>query len=220
MSTWDRIIELSQKGPVPLKRWGSAHNGLQMVGSDLPISISEREYDYLVKYCQDNKKCTAYDLATAFGISALALAEGGCKVLSIDSYTEELEQNQPTTIDIKPNPEFWNSKGYKSAEYLTHNDWVFLKCAVAPNDTESVIKNHVTFFGLFNIILFDCPKSDDSFIIQFDHILLFCTNNVSIFVHDTHVYDGRAEAYIKSKGFSWTNVMPDQQFPFVLVERI
>lgn len=82
---------LSTNGPV---RYSMGLNGhLRMYDTPFPLSIKEPEFIYLTEYIVANKLTRGFEVATAFGISALAAATGfaetGGRLISMDAYVEE-----------------------------------------------------------------------------------------------------------------------------------
>ncbi len=70
-----------------------------MAHRSIPVSLSETEFNYLSQFIVEHNLTAGFDLATAFGISALAIGLGlkktGGRLLSMDSYREEESQDQP-----------------------------------------------------------------------------------------------------------------------------
>lgn len=68
--------------------------GLSMSNHEGPISISENEFAFIFEKVRQHRLMNGYDLATAWGCSALAAAipmqEYGGRLVSMDCYAEEL----------------------------------------------------------------------------------------------------------------------------------
>lgn len=123
---------------------------IQMENHWNPWSIKEAEFEYLKNLIINNNLQNGYELATAFGISSLAIGLGfketGGKLVTMDAYIEESYgdgwkyKNQPKLI-------YENSDGYKSVNFLINhynlNDVVFPEIGWSPDDTASVITKHI-----------------------------------------------------------------------------
>jgi hypothetical protein len=204
----------------------NAHKALKMNNHDLPISISEKEINYLINYIDRNQLKIGFDLATAFGISALAISLGVQKnngyVLSMDSYLEEQNQKMPygtTTL----NPNWQESDGYKTANYIKNSfqlDHLTLKAGVNPVDTFGILKDFTDQYGKIDIAVIDCPKDDNDFIATWEILYKFLNDKFAVFVHDTHAFNGAALTHLQNKyNLSWFNVQPEEKYPFVVIER-
>jgi hypothetical protein len=205
---------------------GNAHKALKMNNHDLPISISEKEIQYLINYIQDNKLKYGFDLATAFGISALALSLGVLKnngyVISMDCYAEEKNQKMPYG-ESELNSDWQNSDGYKTASYIKNKfelNNLFLEAGVNPKDTDSKLKVFTENYSKIDIAILDCPKNDEDFINTWKVLIQYLDDRFAVFVHDTHAFRGSAKEFLeKEYGLTWRNVMPEERYPFVVIEK-
>ncbi len=86
------------------------HKGLSLNGK-LPFSISEYEFNYMKNFIIEHDLKNGFELATGIAISTLSLGAAsqiiGGKLCSLDSYEEELVQEQPigktsTVVDQNP----------------------------------------------------------------------------------------------------------------------
>ena len=101
---WDELLVELDGAPVQVVKSEHSpdHRGLRMAHRAIPVSLSETEFNYLHDFIVDHRLQCGFDLATAFGISALAmgtaLKKTGGRLLSMDSYHEEQSQAQPLGI--------------------------------------------------------------------------------------------------------------------------
>lgn len=212
-----------------LERWNNPnHLGLRNRGTDLPVSISEREFQFLIKFAQENNFKYALDYATGTGISALALGLGVASqaghVLSIDAYHEKLSQIMPIDVEVFANPVYKDSLGYFVAGQLANQfglyDRIHLECGVFPKDAISLLRDFTINYGLLNIIMLDAPKTDDSVVETLETLKPFLANKWAIFIHDTHGRESpKTTQYIKDNwNTEWFNALPENMYPFMCVK--
>jgi len=154
----------------------------------LPFSISENEFNYMKDFILKCNLKNGFELATGGGISTIsigyALKENGGKLLSIDSYEEEIKQKQPTgnnQIEIENSVDFENNKKLMNLFNLNN---VILKKGWSPNNC---IYNIEKYFDKLDFIFLDCPKTDQDFIRDIKYLINYLDEKYAIFVHDTHV---------------------------------
>ena len=151
MNIYDYLKNL-KSGPV---FYEDAPNGftrnLKMVGHDFPYSIKPTEFSFLKSLVIDYDLKNGYEVATAFGISALAAGLGfketGGKLVTMDAYVEESVNSHWSYQGNGPSVHH-DTDGYKSAKFLMEHfslkDNVFLEVGWSPDDTESCIRKHIT----------------------------------------------------------------------------
>ena len=155
------FLEISQLkwGPVQYRfvgLWDDSNPGyvhsynMNMIGHNFPVSIRQREFEFLketiIKYNLKN----GFELATAFGVSATALGLGfkqtGGKLITMDAYIEENLQDH--RYDGANYQTYHEMNGWKSVNYLIEHfrlqKVVTPTVGWSPDDTGSVIAQHTT----------------------------------------------------------------------------
>jgi hypothetical protein len=196
--------------------FGTSHPSHYALARDgkLPYSISEYEFNFMKNFIVDHNLTKGFELATGTCISTLAIGYGmsktSGKLISIDSYEEEVSQNQPVHS---------TGKTYESPDYLMNiqlinaynlQETVDVIKGWSPKDCEQLIdqnyKNNVDF------VFFDCPKSKEDFIRDASlFVSRINKEKFAIFVHDTHCFMSEFNAL----GFEMFGVKPRQitEFP-------
>jgi predicted O-methyltransferase YrrM len=156
------FLEISQLkwGPVQYRLWGVLDDRdkdyvgqyvISMVGHKFPVSIRESEFEFLKNFIIKYDLKNGFELATAFGISAIALGLGfkqtGGHLLTMDCYVEE--HHDSNLYDVYGVPyHYENTDGWKSANYLIEHfrlkKNVTPKYGWSPGDTGSVISQVLT----------------------------------------------------------------------------
>jgi predicted O-methyltransferase YrrM len=144
MSIFNDILAIDQ-GPV---RYGLSGNGhLKMELHNFPLSIKEVEFEYIRNLIIDNNLQRGFEVATAFGISALAATMGfkktGGKLISMDAYVEE--KLDSANMYENRQPEFnQEADGFKSALYLADHfgvaEHVDFAIGWSPQDVPDAVK--------------------------------------------------------------------------------
>lgn len=167
------------------------HNGLTRDGK-LPYSISEYEFNFMKDFIIRHNLKKGFELATGTCVSTLALGFGfsktGGSLLSIDSYEEEISQNQPInstgrayeqSIDYALNQQLINVYNLENFVHL-HVGW-------SPRDCERIIFEK--YEKDVDFVFFDCPKTAEDFIRDASFLVsLVKKEKFAIFVHDTHCF--------------------------------
>jgi predicted O-methyltransferase YrrM len=130
-----------------------------------PISISEEEFHFIRKVIETNNLTRGYEVATAFGISALAAGLGfkntNGQLLTIDSYIEEQYEWAHGYKDKKE--VHHNSLGYQTAKYLHNYFGVgnIIHCNVgwSPDDVSAIIDR--SNLNNFDFIFIDGHHTDE-----------------------------------------------------------
>lgn len=120
LPTYDDLIKISEK--LEIKYELNEKGSLKLKEKIYPWSIKKAEFDYLFKIIKRFKLKKGYEVATGFGISSLAiglaLAENDGKLLTIDSYEEEVMED-PEKYRGEVNF-YENSLGFKSIKQLVN----------------------------------------------------------------------------------------------------
>lgn len=135
----------------PIKYDLSKFGHIKMKNHDVPLSILESEFNYIRNLIIDNNLQRGFEVATAFGISALAASLGfketGGMLVSMDAYIEEMYDDAGAYIDefgkdcIKPGE---YPDGLASALFLLRHfdirNHLALAIGWSPTDTGARIK--------------------------------------------------------------------------------
>ncbi len=211
MISFDALIRASQApdAPCPLEYSDAtpAHRGLRMKGYPLPVSISEVEANLLSEYAFEHDCVSGLDLATGFGISALAMSLGGCEIISIDNYAEEHDQRQQ--VKDPGGLHHW-AIGLRMARWLANEGRVSpvdFRLGVAPYALPRDRK--------FDLVMLDCPKSDDDLRNLLRELRESLAWHWTLFLHDSHTMPHAAEIVRELLGVELVNVLPNQPLPFM-----
>jgi predicted O-methyltransferase YrrM len=147
-SEFQQILEM-EGGPVEYELFIRAPN-LKMKHQHYPHSIRETEFNYLRDIVVRYNLKSGLEIATAFGVSAVAsglgFRETGGRLITIDAYIEESSNDCYIYDGLKQVYE--NTSGYKSRSHLVNffglNDHVKLEVGWSPDDVGSILeKNNV-----------------------------------------------------------------------------
>ena len=222
--TWDALIEKMAAAGFYIERSlivsGPKHNGLKLYRCNLPVSISELEFNVMHDIIIKNNCRSIYELSTGLGISTLALtlAARGThgRVISFDSYAEEATQVQPmgTEHSLKG---YQNSKCYRNAVGLVEtfgvSSLVDLCCGWSPTDTVPALQTFTQQYGKLDFVFFDCPKDDADFQRDLSSVVPFLADKYIICIHDTHCYSAEANrTAIKLLGVPYHHILTKSQF--------
>ena len=157
----NEFLEISQLqwGPVKYNFFGLfaddtknmvASHCMSMSNHNFPISIRQTEFDYLKKLIVKHNLKNGFELATAFGVSTVALGLGfkqtGGKLITMDAYVEE---HLDTHLYDEANyQKYQDTDGWKSVNYLIEHfrlkDVVKPDIGWSPDDTGNVIAKNTT----------------------------------------------------------------------------
>ena len=123
-----------------------SHSSIRMVDTLYPNSITEHEFFIIHDLIIKNNLKYGYEVATGFGISALAGAlafkQTGGKLVTMDSYYEEKIQDP---LKDHQNSIFVESNGFKSVNQLIDkyklNDILYPTIGYSPDDTNKCIND-------------------------------------------------------------------------------
>ena len=200
MSEYKEIISLTD-GPVKYEWTNEA--SIKMKNHSYPYSLKEAEFFYLrdiiVKY---NLK-TGYELATAFGVSTTAIGLGfkqtGGKLVTMDAYVEEHCNSWLVYRDMPPQI-YHDKDGYKSANHLIKHfgleDHVVTEVGWSPNNTEEVIKKHLT--DKIDFVFIDGGHFPDQVIKDVEVLLPLLADKYLIAFHDNYpqVFDRKVNDFL------------------------
>ena len=164
---------------------------LHMFNSNAPLSIRESEFNYLTDFIVKHDLKRGYEIATAFGISALAAGLGfkqtSGKLVSMDCYIEEGFNDAGTYIGAEKILPKETPRGYKCALNLMNHfqleNVVSLEIGWSPDDVPDIIKKHFSQ-GTLDYVFIDGGHFEKQIIADTESILPFIDSNTFIFYHD------------------------------------
>jgi predicted O-methyltransferase YrrM len=215
---WTNLVEETKSWPISLQTVNynslNTHYGLRMIHKEIPISISEHEFNFMRDFVQNLNPKECLEIATGIGVSTLAIALGlkDGYLTTIDSYEEEDTQIQPQN-SFKKNQK--NPDGLLMAQMLAR----YFEVQDKIEFIHDIYDGNVLPDGKWDFIFLDCPKNDEDFIKIFELLLPYIDNRTKILVHDTHTHSGKSKQFVEAKGWKWANVLSEQHYPLVLIER-
>lgn len=223
---WDDLIShVNANSEIKIQKSGNhpQHKGLCMVGKPVPVSINNDEFNFLKNFIIKHNLKYGFELATGFGISALAIALGFLKtgglLWSVDSYEEEMIQRVIVNNCEKSHKD---SDGQFLANGMSFlfgaNEHAEFVIAKFPQECSSLINGNI----IYDFVFFDGPKDDASFIEAFDIIRPCLSEKFAIFIHDTHTYLGTARKHVNNVlGLDFVNAIPSQTlFPLMMISNL
>jgi predicted O-methyltransferase YrrM len=193
------FLEISQLkwGPVTYKIRGlrDYHNPsfveshcLRMEQHEFPISVRQTEFEFLKKLIIDYDLKNGFELATAFGVSTVALGLGfkqtGGKLITMDSYVEEV--NNTCHYESLEYQLHSDSDGWKSVNYLIEHfrlkDVVSPDIGWSPQDTGLVISRHTT--SKLDFVFLDAGHFPEQVMRDLNGIKNFLCDEYVIALHD------------------------------------
>jgi len=135
-------------GPVRFEKNDRGH--LKIQNKPWPWSVKEFEFDTLRSLVSAYNCKRGFEIATGFGVSAVALGLGfketNGKLVTMDAYVEELH-NHPDSYRRSSPVVNTASNDFKTAKYLINkfdlNEVVFPELGWSPRDTGDVLKKHL-----------------------------------------------------------------------------
>jgi len=194
---FQELIDLSQNWSVKLD-WSKAHHqikGLRLENKPYPVSITEVEANLMRRHIVEKGCKSGFELATGLAISTLAIGLGmketGGKLLTVDNYSEEHLQVQPTgptsVWDAYPDCH----KVFQSIR--THFGLPVEQLIISSPEVYSRLDRK------FDFVFLDCPKDDNDLKRDLDGIFPFLAEKYTIFIHDSHCFTKAGEDYFAAK---------------------
>jgi predicted O-methyltransferase YrrM len=210
MSEFFDIIRL-EWGPVkyeirPLFNGNIQNWYVGMAGYDFPRSIYLDEFEYLKKLIVDYDLKNGYEVATAFGLSAVALGLGfkqtGGQLVTMDAYIEESVDKWEDYRWEGPQTRT-DAMGYKSANFLMEHfglkNHVKVEIGYSPNDVGRILAKSLT--GKLDFVFIDAGHFPEQLIKDLDAVIPFLADEYVIALHDCFEYmvTPEVEEYILEK---------------------
>lgn len=179
--------------------------GLAMKNHYHPISVTEAEFNYITKTIIDNNLKNGYEVATAFGISALAAGLGFKKtngmLVSMDAYIEEKHNHCGAYVNLQGTYE--NADGYRLANFLSEKYEVPVNFEVgwSPKDTKDILsKTYDLDKEKLDYVFIDAGHWESAIINDISSVLDYINKEkYIIFFHDTHCFTDNVNSFCKEK---------------------
>ena len=161
---------------------------IHMTNHNFPLSVRYDEFEFLKNLVIKYNLKSGFELATAFGVSTVALGLGfkqtGGKLVTMDAYVEELEESYDLTYhNNEPN---YDADGFKSVNYLIEHfrlkNVVNPQIGWSPVDVREVVKNHSN--KTFDFLFLDGGHSPEQVIQDLFAIRPFMEKEYVIVLHD------------------------------------
>ena len=182
-------IVIMRDGPVQYEMY---NEHLRMTNHSVPLSIMQAEWDYLHNVVSTNNLKRGFELATAFGISGMAIGTGfkktGGLLVTMDAYVEE-HYNNAGTYETFERQVYDESDGYKSVKYLIEKfdvkDNVVAEIGWSPNDVDSILKKN---FGdkKLDFAFLDAGHFEHQMIKDIEEISKHLDNKFVFVLHDIY----------------------------------
>ncbi len=169
-----------------------------------PGSISKKEFEYLENYITRHNYKRGYELATAFGISALAAGLGfkqtNGRLISVDAYIEE---HYGCATKYQDKCEIYtNADGYKVANYLAKKfnieNHVSFHYGWSPRDIPEILSRELNGDKL-DYVFIDAQHYDDCVIADIDVVIPYLATNFTLFFHDVHCFTSKFTDFLLGK---------------------
>lgn len=167
---------------------------IHMCNHNFPTSVRVDEFNFLKRLIIKYNLKSGFELATAFGVSTVALGigfkENGGKLLTMDAYVEERQNVYTQTYENTTVNH--DSDGFKSVNYLIEHfrlkEVVNPQVGWSPKDVLSVVKNHSK--KTFDFLFLDGGHHPNQIIQDLFAIRPFLEEEYVIVLHDffTNVY--------------------------------
>jgi hypothetical protein len=187
---------------------------LGMVNHFHPLSITQREFDYIQSFIIKHNLQVAFDMATAWGASALAaglgMKETGGRVVSMDAYIEE-NYNHCGAYGLDKEI-YENMDGYRLAHFLSdfYKTPAVFEVGWSPDDTEKNLSKHYNFkLEKLDYVFIDAGHWPAAVIRDIEAIIPFLAEKYVIFLHDVFCFDQSVINFLQQKlGRSWIECFP------------
>lgn len=183
-----------------------------------PWSIKVDEFLFLYNTIKQNNLKNGYEVATAFGVSALAaglaMKETGGKLVTMDAYIEEKYNHAHGYRQSDDEVYYENNDGYKNVKYfikkfnLEKN--LIPEIGWSPNNTYQVLsKNFDLDKEKLDYVFIDAGHWDEAVMKDVESVIPFLSKNCYIFLHDVHAFSKKVDNFLISKlGKTYKIVVP------------
>jgi predicted O-methyltransferase YrrM len=209
MIPYSNLVELSNNFGLDFSLIYSHEDSLGLSNHHHPWSIREQEAKIIYETILNNNIKFAFEIATAFGISASvigqALKSTKGRLLTMDAYIEE-KFNHAGHYDINTKlVSDENADGYRMAkkliEVLNLNDYINIEIGWSPSDVYSLL---IKTFGenKLDFAFIDGGHSQMQIYADLNAVLPFMANDSIILLHDHTEVPYFALDLLKNSGFT------------------
>lgn len=185
--------------------FGEDADALRMANHHHPVSIKQCEARYIYNFIKRHQLTAGYEVATAFGISALyaglAFKETGGHLITLDCFVEE-NFNLATAYKKENLGDYsFGSDGKKSAEFLFRELGVpvELKVGVSPDNVDEILSNYPSMEFSLDYAFIDAQHTDEAVIADIDAIApRLSRDGFALFLHDMHCFTSKVQDHIRS----------------------
>jgi predicted O-methyltransferase YrrM len=191
---YHKLVELSQQSEIKYQIHSMGH-ALKMVEHANPVSITYKEFLFIKEFIVNHKLKCGYEVATAFGISALSAGLGfketGGKLVTMDAYIEEKYDYDLGYIGKQET--YQDADGYKSTQFLINQfdlkETIIPKIGWSPTDTKQVISE---VFDLqsqkLDYVFIDAGHWNEALLMDVESIVDLLADKFVVFMHDWQVF--------------------------------
>lgn len=196
MSEFFEIVDLKW-GPVQYRLNGYRNRfndetienyAISMTNHNFPLSVRYDEFEFLKNLVVKYNLKSGFELATAFGVSTIALGTGfkqtNGKLLTMDAYVEE--RQEVYTQEYADTSTNYDADGFKSVNYLIEHfrlkDVVNPQIGWSPDDVKSIVSNHNR--KTFDFVFLDGGHSPGQIINDLYAIRPFLEKEFVMVLHD------------------------------------
>jgi predicted O-methyltransferase YrrM len=208
LATYTKLIELSKTFDLGFELEISVDDSLKLTNHYHPWSLRESESRIIYNLIIENNVKYAFEIATAFGISAStigqALSRNGGKLVTMDAYVEE-QFNHAHGYDVNTKlVSNINADGYRMANSLITSlgisDNVSLEIGWSPDDTGTIIEKN---FGnnKLDFAFIDGGHTEAQIDADVRVILPYLSDNCILLFHDHMDVSDTTKIFIKNNGF-------------------
>lgn len=172
-----------------------------------PGSLREKEFLYIHNFIKKHNLVCGYEMATGFGISALAaglaMKETGGKLITVDAYIEEHCQD---LWEYKEPVLYTESLGYTSVNHLMKEyslqDVIFPKIGWSPRDIPQIVEEHIDVKNgeMIDYVFIDGLHMEKCVIDDLEVVYPYINKNkFAIFLHDVDPNWKNLHNYLKAR---------------------
>jgi hypothetical protein len=194
--TYNDILEQLKDSPVKLEGTppSQVHTGLKMVNHYHPWSITEVEFNIIRDRIIEKNYKLGFEVATAFGISALAAGLGfketGGYLLTMDAYIEEQYNNCGAYAGKKET--YYDADGWKSINYIV-NKFDLAKAITpvvgwSPDDLYGYLQPLFDSGLRLDYAFIDGGHWQDQILKDAAEVKKYLGEHFSVFFHDGHAF--------------------------------
>lgn len=186
------------------------NGSLRMARHNMPLSVKEDEFMFLKNFIIEHNLQRGYEIATAFGISALACGLGfketGGRLATMDAYIEEQYNDCSQYRDKKGT--YQDADGYKSIHFLIDafemQDIIIPVVGWSPDDTPMAIDQVLAPGEKLDFVFIDGLHYDEAVMADVNSVLPHLAEKHVVFFHDVHCFSETVERFLVEKlGKTW-----------------